>query len=78
MQRLILCWRFNSAKSVLIPFVVGIPHRTTWKSEMRYDLLHDLHNNKKSILMLMPLRYLREPRLNLANQTHVQGHNHYR
>lgn len=47
----------NSAKSALIPFFAGIPHRIGWKGEMRYGLLNDLRPDK-TVFQYMVERYV--------------------
>ncbi|WP_153445935.1 lipopolysaccharide heptosyltransferase II [Vibrio algicola] len=54
----------NSAKSALIPWFADIPVRTGWKGEMRYGLLTDLRNNKKSF------QYMVERFVALAHPKH--------
>ena len=63
----------NSAKSALIPFFAKIPTRTGWKGEMRYGLLTDLRNNKKSFKYMVE-RYiaLAHPR-NTMNSSYDLG-----
>lgn len=61
----------NSAKSALIPWFAGIPVRTGWKGEMRYGLLTDLRNNKKSFQYMVEryvaLAHPKETMLNSAS-----------
>ncbi|BCL71486.1 lipopolysaccharide heptosyltransferase II [Vibrio nigripulchritudo] len=47
----------NSAKSALIPWFAGIPHRIGWKGEMRYGLLNDLRPDRR-VFQYMVERYV--------------------
>ena len=64
----------NSAKSALIPWFANIPVRIGWKGEMRYGLLNDLRNNKKSFTFMVE-RYvaLANPKEAMLNSNSLGG-----
>ena len=66
----------NSAKSALIPWFANIPVRIGWKGEMRYGLLNDLRNNKKSFTFMVE-RYvaLANPKEAMLNSNSLGGIN---
>ncbi|MCP4323530.1 MAG: lipopolysaccharide heptosyltransferase II [Psychromonas sp.] len=64
----------NSAKSALIPWFADIPKRIGWKGEMRYGLLNDLRDNKKSFQYMVE-RYvaLAHPKDEMVNSSSLGG-----
>lgn len=64
----------NSAKSALIPWFAGIPHRIGWTGEMRYGLLNDLRPNKKSFQYMVE-RYvaLAHPKIEMMDSSSLGG-----
>ncbi len=64
----------HSAKSALIPFFAKIPKRIGWKGEMRYGLLNDLRENKKSFQYMVE-RYiaLAFPKKQMQNSASLGG-----
>ena len=67
----------NSAKSAIVPFFAKIPQRTGWKGEMRYGLLNDLRENKKSFKYMIE-RYvaLAYPKKTMLNSKSLGGLSH--